>query len=298
VQASFSRKIGWIIEAAFYDAYVALMRVLPIDMASAVGGWLFRTLGPLTSTQKTVRKNIDLAFPNMCSAQKKALILDHWERTGRTTAEFPIMDRIKNEPERIKVVGLEHLRPYIVAKKPFVAISMHQSNWELAPIIIIQAGIPFLVTYRAANNPYVDKRIKDARFRYGVRLFGPKGNEGAKELMAALQRGDSVGLMNDQKFNRGVKTPFFGSVVETAPGPTRLAQRFNTELIPFSVKRLRGARFEVTIHPPISVVKSESKAKSIESTVKQITQWVESVIKDNPADWFWVHKRWPNDTYR
>lgn len=298
MQISVSRKIVWVIEAAFYVAFVTLMRMLPIDIASSLGGVLFKTVGPLTSTQKTVSKNIDLAFPDLTPQQKAQLIRDQWERTGRTTAEFPIMDRIKHESDRIKVVGQEYLKPYIEAKKPIVVVSMHQANWELVPIVIINAGMQFLVTYRAANNPYVDERIKKARARYGVRLFGPKGNKGAKELLEALERGDSVGLMNDQKFNRGVETPFFGSIVETAPGPTRLAQKFKTDLVPVSVKRLNGARFEVTIHPPISVIEAGSKTESIDLTVKEITHWVESVIKDNPSDWFWVHKRWPNEIYR
>ena len=87
------------------------------------------------------------------------------------------------------------------------------------PAAIAHSPVVCQMTYRAANNPYVDKRIKDSRFRYGVRLFAPKGGDGARELLDGLARGESVALMNDQKFNGGVAAPLFGQMAHTAPGP-------------------------------------------------------------------------------
>ena len=65
------------------------------------------------------------------------------------------------------------------------------------------------ITYRAANNPYIDRRIAKARLAYGTPVLTPKG-AGTRELMRALMKGESVGLMNDQKFNQGIAVPFFG----------------------------------------------------------------------------------------
>ena len=83
-----------------------------------------------------------------------------------------------------------------------------------------------------ANNPYVDAMIRKNRARYGVKLFAPKGGDGARELLAGMQRGESVALMNDQKFSEGPEVTFFGQPVNAAPGPSRLALRFGTSRIP------------------------------------------------------------------
>lgn len=296
--AQFVKDIMWRLEALFYDGFTFLMRLMPIDMASDSGGWLFRKIGPLTKTHHTVLTNLSLAFPHMKDDEIQKLALDQWEQTGRTTAEFPLMDRLKSMGERYKINGLEHLDDYKANAQPFIVASMHQANWELVPIVVLSQDIPFLVTYRAANNPYVDERIRQGRFRYGVRLFGPKGSDGAKEIIQALEDGTSIGLMNDQKFNRGIKTTFFGHEVETAPGPSRLALRFQTDIVPISVKRLHKARFIVTIHPPIKPNLSLSKSQTIDDMVQSITRWTEDTIKENPKDWFWVHKRWPNNVYK
>lgn len=296
---SFLQDMQWRLEALLYDIFVALLRALPIDTASDFGGWLFRTVGPVTPIQATVVRNLDIAFPDMKPAARRHLILAQWENTGRTLAgETPVLDRIVAEPERIEIVGFERLDAIARGDRPVIFISGHLSNWEVMNAAIISAKVPYMITYRAANNPYVDDRIKAARMAYGVRMFAPKGSDGAKELLVALHEGQSVGLMNDQKFNRGVATPFFGVIAETAPGPTRLAQRFGTVLQPLTIRRLHKARFRVTVHDPIEVDDTGHKARDIETTVNKITAFIETAVRDNPEEYFWTHKRWPAAAYR
>lgn len=296
---SFMQDLAWRLEALLYDAFAAFTRALPVDTASDFGGWLFRTLGPLTPVQKTVKRNLELAFPDMDAAARKILITRQWENTGRAMAgEFAIMDRIVKDKSRIEIEGFEKLEAIAAGGKPVIFISGHLSNFEIMNAAILAAKVPYMITYRAANNPYVDDRMRATRAAYGVTAFAPKGSDGAKELLIALQNGESVGLMNDQKFNRGVPTPFFGHIAETAPGPTRLAQRFGTVLQPLTIRRLHKARFRVTVHDPIAVDDTGHKAQDIETTVCKISAFIEQAVRDNPEEWFWVHKRWPNALYK
>lgn len=295
----FWQDVIWRLEAVFYDLYVGFVRLLPIDMASDLGGWLFRMLGPLTPMQKTVERNLQLAFPDMEAVARRQLIDRHWEMAGRTLAgEFAVMDRIVKDKSRVEIDGFEKLRAIAESGKPVIFISGHISNWEIMNAAILSAGVPYMITYRAANNPYVDERFKAGRAAYGVSMFAPKGSDGAKELLIALNEGKSVGLMNDQKFNRGVPTPFFGHIADTAPGPTRLAQRFGTVLQPLTIRRLHKARFRVTVHDPIQVDDTGHKAQDIETTVCRITAFIEQAVRENPAEYFWTHKRWPNALYK
>ncbi|HTN39683.1 MAG TPA: lysophospholipid acyltransferase family protein, partial [Asticcacaulis sp.] len=280
---SFMQDMVWRFEALLYDAFAAFTRALPVDTASDFGGWLFKTLGPLTPVQKTVKRNLELAFPDMDEAARETLIARQWENTGRAMAgEFAIMDRIVKDKGRIDIEGFEKLEAIAASGKPVIFISGHLSNFEIMNAAILAAKVPYMITYRAANNPYVDDRMRATRAAYGVTAFAPKGSDGAKELLIALQKGESVGLMNDQKFNRGVPTPFFGHIAETAPGPTRLAQRFGTVLQPLTIRRLHKARFQVTVHDPIPVDDTGHKAQDIETTVCKISAFIERAVRDNP----------------
>jgi KDO2-lipid IV(A) lauroyltransferase len=295
---SLGQDLVWRLEALGYDVFTFLFRLLPLDWASAMGGALLRLIGPLNGAHRTARINIELAFPEMSKRDRDKLLGDQWESVGRGFAEFPSMDRILPSTGRVELVNGERLTEIAGSDKPVVFVSGHLSNWEVMPAAIVDKGVNCLMTYRAANNPYMDKRIRDSRYRYGVRMFAPKGGDGAREMLEAMSNGVSVALMNDQKFNTGVEGPFFGHPVRTAPGPTRTALRFDTVLQPMSVQRIKGARFRAVVHEPIVLQHTGNRTADIAAGVAQINAFMEERIRERPEEWFWVHKRWPAEVYR
>ena len=297
-RVSLRQDLIWRVEAALFAGFIGLMRLIGLETASNFGGWVLKTLGPITGTQKTVMRNLRIAFPEMGEDERKALALAQWEQTGRTFAETGIMDRLTPDSGRIDVVGAERLEAIRSSGKPVVFVSGHMANIETMAAVLVASGIPVQVTYRAANNPYVDAQIVAARARYGVKMFAPKGGDGARELLAGLSRGESVALMNDQKFSEGPEVRFFGQPVNAAPGPSRLALRFGTVLQPMSVVRLPGVRFRVTAHEPIALENTGDRSGDIARGVQAITTFVEDRVREHPVDWFWVHKRWPDKVYR
>lgn len=287
------------LEALLFDAATALARLFPIDSVSNFGARLFRALGPLTGAHRVAERNLRIVFPDADDAEIKQLLRAQWTELGRSLTEFTIVDRIVADTGRLEIEGLERLQAIAADAGPVVFISGHFSNFELMAAAIVRAGVKCQVTYRAMNNPYVDERVRRVRYRYGVRLFAPKGLEGARELIRALERGESVALMNDQKFNGGVEAPFFGVMAHTAPGPSTFALRFGIPLQPLSVQRTaNAARFKLLVHEPIVLEDTGDREADVEAGVRKINAFVEDRIRARPAEWFWVHRRWPNEVYR
>lgn len=294
----FMRDLTWRLEALGYDLGTALVRLFPTDWVSDFGGWLMRKLGPMSGAARIARRNLEIAFPDLPSAELDRLMEAQWDNLGRTFFEFPISDRLTPASGRVEVVNVERLEAIKASGKPVIFVSGHFSNWEIMPAVIVQAGVPCRITYRAANNPYIDRRIRETRARYGVTLFAPKGGAGSRDILTALKEGYSVALMNDQKFNEGVAAPFFGRTVLTAGGPTRMALKSDTVLQTMWLHRTKGARFRVYVDPPIELERTGSRDADVEAGVRKINAYVEARIRDCPAEWFWVHKRWPNEEYR
>ena len=290
--------MAWRFEAFAYDAAAALARIFPIDSVSDFGAWVVRRLGPLTSARRVAEINLKIAFPEADDREIARMLDEQWSHLGRWAAEFPILDRIIADPSRVEVVGAERLAAIRDGAGPVIFISGHFSSFEIMPAVIIHAGITCQITYRATNNPYVDESIRKSRWRYGVRLFAPKGTDGARELIRALSRGESVALMNDQKFNGGVAAPLFGVMAHTAPGPASFALRFGVPLQPMSVERVGKARFRVIVHDPIMLKDSGERTADIEAGVRRINRFIEERVRARPAEWFWVHKRWPTEIYK
>lgn len=292
----FLQDLNWRLEASAFQGLFGLLRLMGVERASGFGGKLLRTLGPLTGTHKTVTRNLRIAFPDMGAAERDRLAVDQWEQTGRTFAELAVMDRLTPESGRIDIVGLERLHAVRDSGRPVVLISGHLANFEVMAAVIMAAGVPCQVTYRAANNPYVDALIRQSRERYGIKLFAPKG-DGTRELMAGMKRGESIALLVDQKYNQGPEVEFFGQPVNASPGAARMALKFGTVMQPLSVVRLPGVRFRVTAHEPIAVPDTGDKAADVLAGVQAANRFVEDRVREHPVDWFWVHKRWPSQVY-
>jgi KDO2-lipid IV(A) lauroyltransferase len=288
----------WRLEAFAFDLVAALLRLLPLDTASDFGGWLFGWLGPLTSADRTVQRNLRIAFPEASDADIDGIRKAQWRELGRFFVEFPMIDRIVSDPSRVEVVHRERLLAIAQAKRPAVLVGGHFSNFEIMAATVVRSGVRAHIGYRAANNPHFDRRIRQSRARYGVDLLEPKGAEGVRAMMRALGRGEPVGLLVDQKHSGGIAVPLFGKPAYTATGAVVFALRFGVPLTPVCVQRTRKARFRVVVYDPIELADTGDRHADIEAGTRQINAFFEDRIRERPAEWFWVHKRWPKEMYK
>lgn len=295
-QVSLLQDLTWRIEAMGFDVLSLVLRALPIDAASAFGGWLLRTLGPLSPNHAVARTNLGFAFPDMGEAETSRLLKGVWDNVGRTFAEFVLMDRITPATGRVEIVGRERLDAIRDSGKPVIFVSGHFANWEVMMVALFSAGIEAHVAYRPTNNPYVNKRIVEGRARYGITLLSPKG-KGGRDLMLSLRRGTSLAILIDQKDSRGVVVPFFGKPAPTMPGAARMALHYGLEVQPLKVERLKGARFRMTVGDPIVLEKTGDNDRDIVVGTERINTFLEGVIRDRPEGWFWVHRRWRREDY-
>jgi Kdo2-lipid IVA lauroyltransferase/acyltransferase len=298
-RASFWQRVLWRLETVAWDLiYWGPMKALGPDRASDFGGWLMKKIGPMLSQHKTTRRNLRLAFPDWDAARIEAAALAAWESAGRTAGELPHLPSIDPYTSgRVEIIGLDVLDRIRDSGKGAVFISGHFANWEIMPAAITKRIPHAVMTYRALNNPHIDKRVADLRAAYGTSINAPKGI-GTRELMRALAKGSPVALMNDQKFNGGISLPFFGHAAMTAPGPTRLALKYKVPIVPVSTVRTGPARFRITFHEPFVPEDTGHTEADIERSVARINAFIEAQVRAEPGQWFWQHRRWPKEAWR
>ena len=287
----------WRLEAAGYDLLSAAVRAVPIDAASGVGAWLFTWLGPKSRTHRTVLRNLRLAFPDWDEGKRQWIAKAQWANVGRVLIEFFIMDKIMADPARVEVIGVEKLEALAKSGRATMFVSGHFANWEVMAAASQRVGIDGVLAYRGANNPYIDRRMRESRRRYGITLFAPKGAKGGREMMSALSRGTSVGILSDQKYYEGLLTPFFGHLVRTQHAPVRFAMRFRAHLQPGWVERGKGARFRVYVGDEILLPAEGGTPEDVEAGVRAINAFIESRARARPWEYWWVHRRFPDPLY-
>jgi len=287
----------WRLEAAGYDLLSAAVRAVPIDAASGFGAWLFKRLGPRSRVHRTVLRNLRLAFPDWDDGKRQWIAKAQWANVGRVLIELFIIDKIMADPTRVEVIGREKLDAIAKSGRAAMFVSGHFANWEVMAAASRLVGIEGVLAYRGPNNPYIDARLRESRRRYGINLFAPKGAKGGREMMSALSRGVSVGILSDQKYYEGLLTPFFGHLVRTQHAPVRFAMRFGAHLQPGWVERGKGARFRIYIGDEIPLPTEGGTPEDVEAGVRAINAFIESRARARPWEYWWVHRRFPDPLY-
>jgi KDO2-lipid IV(A) lauroyltransferase len=290
------REMRHLAEAAAVFAGLALFRILPVDAASALGGFIGRAIGPRLPISRHAVENLRAAFPDMAPEEIARIVRGVWDNVGRTFAEYPHLDTITknagNPGARVVLAGIETLNA-LRTGGPALMFAAHLSNWELLPVLMPAVGLTGSVIYRDPNNPYVSRLLRRARRVPPERLI-PKGAEGARRALTVLQRGERLGMLIDQKMNDGIAVPFFGRDAMTAPALARFALRFRCPVVPVRIQRLVGARFRVILYAPLAVQDTGDRETDVASTMTRVNKVIEDWIRERPEEWLWIHRRWPD----
>ncbi len=274
----------------------ALFGVLPTDAASALGGWIGRTVGPRLAIHRRALRHIGLALPETTPARREEIAREMWDNLGRVLGEFPHLARIAEgagKGGRVEIVGVPNLDPVRSSNTASIWFSGHLANWEVIRPTLSAVGIDYALVYRAPSNPLVRWMIKAIR-RLPPEMQVPKGAGGARMAIKILKSGGQLGMLVDQKMNDGIAVPFFGRDAMTPPALAQLGLKFDCPVVPVRFERLDGCRFRMTFLPPIDLPASGDRRDDVRETMKRVNRMLEQWIRDRPGQWLWLHRRWPS----
>lgn len=289
-----SRSLRYFSEGIISVCVSRILSWLPYATSSAIGGGLLRRIGPKLGRSRIARENLRRALPEMDAAGIDRILADMWDNLGRVCGEFPHLGRMTREQfDRCVIVeGAEYIEHAKQDGRACIFFSGHLANWELAPKTLAVHGAPLAIVYRKGNNPWLDHLIQKTRGHYQSEGIA-KGAAGSKQLVRTIQQGRHIGILIDQKMNTGIPIDFFGRKAMTATSIATLALKYGCPIIPVRVVRGTGTRHKVTIFPPLTYERSGDEAADIKWIMSRINDTLEGWIRECPAQWIWIHRRWP-----
>ena len=281
-------------EAALFFLFMALFKLLGLDNASALGGWIGRTLGPLLRSDRIARANLAASFPDKTEAERDAIRMTMWNNLGRVVAEYPHLGKFSpHGPDaRIAVQFEDGVTPEKYKGHALMFLSGHFANWEMMPILGHQYGHDGATVVRPPNNPLVARYIERQRGLMGPQTQIAKHNA-VRRMIAMLKGGKALFMLVDQKNDEGLAAPFFGRIAMTTPAPAALALKMKAKILIAANRRLDGARFQVTVWPGPEFTPSGDESADILALTRIITARIEEIVRDDPGQWLWIHRRWP-----
>ncbi|MGF9564043.1 lipid A biosynthesis lauroyl acyltransferase [Neorhizobium sp. JUb45] len=286
----------WLVAQVAFG-FLNLLKIFPADPAINFADWLVRKIGPRTFRHRLMMTNLKNAYPEKGEAELQDIAARSWGHMGRLAAEYVFLDRLfdfdpeRDEPGRVEVSGIPVFVDLRDNPRPFIVFTAHTGNFELLPVAGAAFGQKVTVLFRPPNNPYIAEKVFSFRSaRMGKLVPSHAGSSFA--LARQLEAGGGVGVLVDQKFQKGLQTSFFGQPVQTNPLLAKLVRQFDAEVYPARCIRLPGNRYRLEIEPRIDVPRDEKGNVDVQATAQILNDKVESWAREYPEQWLWYHDRW------
>ncbi len=284
------------LEYAFAATLLRLIGSLPRRVARPVGAALGAVAWwALPRLRRSGMRNLELAYPEMPAAQRRAILRRLYRNLGWQLAGFCRMPRYTRENTRdlIRYEGLDH---YLAARdqgRGVLIVTGHLGAWELSSFWHSLMGHPMTMVIRRLDNARVDQMVNAIRCLHGNRVVHK--DDFARGLLSAVKKGETVGILMDTNMTppQGVFVPFFGVAACTASGLARVALHTGAAVLPgFLVWESAEKKYVLHFGPEIPVVKSgDDEQDTLENTAR-FTAAIERYVRRYPDQWLWVHRRW------
>jgi lauroyl/myristoyl acyltransferase len=284
----------------FGKCVVLFTQALPLTFVAGVGRICGGLVYFVDARHRVVAvENLRLSFPEKSRREIDLVARENFRRIGEAYASAIKTAGMSFEAvlSRCRVIGAEKLstprnsESVAPSNNRIVAIG-HFGNFELYTTIgRFVPGYRGATTYRALKQPGFDRLLLELRERSGCLCFERRTQ--AKDLIHALSnKGIVLGLLSDQHAGaKGVWAPFFGRVCSTTPAAAVFALRYDSPLNTAIVYRVGLARWEIEVGDEIPT-HEHGVARSVDEIMRDVNTAFEVAIRRDPANWFWVHKRW------
>ena len=184
------------------------------------------------------------------------------------------------------------LRQALDSDRPVLMVTAHYGNWELSSYVFGWFGEPAGVVARPLDNPYVDDWMRRFRESTGHTMLSKKGDLG--RMRAILAEGGTVCTLADQDAgDRGMFVEFFGRPASTHKAMAFLALKTNA-IICVSAFQNQGRLFHYNwrVADLIDPREYANRPDAALAITQRITTDVERLVRLDPRQYFWLHRRW------
>jgi KDO2-lipid IV(A) lauroyltransferase len=272
-----------------------LVWVLPRSWELALGRALGRAGWTLDRKRRRIaEENLRRCLPELDATARARILRRNYEHYGILLLELghlmtPWPGHWRRYAQKVsRLEGFEHWKKAHDKGRGVLFCSAHLANWELMAAAGALGGIPITITTRHIKPEWLHLWWEKARLTAGVScVYQPRTMPG---VMKGLRGGRSMGFVVDQYMvpPMGQKLRFFGVQVDTLAAIAPLARRTGAAIIP--VRQVRDADGVVRV-----IIEPEVPLDGDDAAVNQaLTDRVERWIRETPAQWLWVHRRFKN----
>jgi len=269
----------------------ALREPLRLRLGYLLFGWLSWLLVRVLGFRRRVtHDNLERSFPEWTAAHRHEVEREYARRQAEVFAEIAYGSRITAEELRRRVTLVN---PELLANahppRPLVIAAAHHGNWEwLLLRLSLDLGPRLLGLYKPIRNGRADAYFKRLRSRFGARLVPAKS---VLQELARFREAGAIGLVADQVPKSSPEKHWLEFLHQDTAfymGPELLARALRTQVV--CVRMHRRARGQYALE---FTALNEPGEKLANGTITaRYARHLEDWIREDPAGWWWGHRRW------
>lgn len=252
--------------------------------------WLFPKIAKRRA--HIVRTNLQLCFPE-ASAQQ----IDTWVKQNIRLTTQSFIDRAvlwyapeEKIQEIARLEGFDNLQRLLDTKQPTIILAPHFIGLDTAATVLTSIVPEGCTMYKSQRNPDMDEIIRKGRARFNiVHLLSRK--DGFRGLVRFLRKGVPLYYLPDMDFGRdeSIFVPFFNIPSATLPSTAQIAKMFQAKVTPVVTRLdIETGIYHIQQLPALEDFPGED---SIEEATARINRLLEEWIRQDPAQYYWVHRR-------
>jgi len=244
--------------------------------------------------RKVILDNLNRVFPEMNASRKRELMKDFYQHLTDLLIEgiksFRMTEAQINK--RHIIINPELVERFHQEGRSMIIVAAHYANWEWGSLSAsLQTNFNVVGLYKPLSNPFVDRFLRNSRFRFGTTLasiyetsltFDKYRNIPTIYLMAADQS------PSKRERNKALWIDFLGVRTAFLRGPEKHARNNDLPVVYVDIQRVKRGHYVMELE-----VLAENTADLAEGEITgRYAGKLESIINKNPTNWLWSHRRW------
>jgi KDO2-lipid IV(A) lauroyltransferase len=267
------------------------LQLLPLGAQAAVGRTLGRLLWILARSRRRIAlRNLELTMPEKSAAEREAIARENFQWIARSILERGLLwyaspGRLRRLIQVEGDVGFADRDggPVMWLVPHFVALDVAGVSTQLFQKRLVGS------IYQKQSIAAFDQAIRAGRLRFDQGSVFSR-HEKALPLIRAIRRGYVFFNLPDMDFGLQEATfaPFFGVPAATLLAPSKMARALGMKVQPVVAEMLPGGQgYRVRYLDPWTDFPSDDPV----ADAARMNEWIASEVRRNPAQYYWVHKR-------
>jgi KDO2-lipid IV(A) lauroyltransferase len=287
------KRVRYWIEWLLVSFFGRLVHALPFEIVQKIGDIAGSLVFWADSKGRRVAlANLEVIFGSVLGLnQRRRIARRSLQVFGRNFIELFWIKRLTSEnvDRFISFENPERLRELIEADSPFIAITPHFGNVELAGTFIGLKGRSLVIISQPFKNELLTPIFRNLREATGHKIIVP--DNAVVRLLKALRGGQAVFLFTDLTLklrDSAVIIDGFGLKMRVTQIHAFLHQRTGFPIVPWVTLPRGDGGYMVRILPWLRFPASASYQEITQECWNQF----EPIIRENPDYWLWVYKHW------